>query len=1248
MKVLKYIGLFVLLLILALVLVVRSGSALDFLLQNATKSLGIDLHYSRMSGNLWQGLVLEDVNFENKVEAKRVALKIDYPALQKEIVHIQNIEVLDLHIDEHFLQELIDSNSSKEESGSKKPLTFPKMVQIDNLDFSLNDTAYRDYRIESLQLHGENIRYDIDKKADGLITLQTATNVADLDANITLDASHYTGRIVLDPKRDYLNPLLAEQNVTVAKAGHMVLDLDGDFEGSDFDVKIDDAVLAYGKYMIEKSHIASKGHYDFETTALHAQNDIDLGTNIADLHSSSIVDLSVNDINNTLHFDVGLDAKGAKAELAEILADANLSFVKASDLKLHVAGSLQELNATLNLKGGEVRYGAYRLNPQFLRIKGYYNLAQDLLDAKGGMDLRSNAADAKLDFQASLSPKAWQKSLDLNLTGDVLPKEAFLKPQLLEQNITLQKISPLHIEAKTRKNLITAKLLLQPFALVKDDLKIRSEDLRSDLTFDLDSQEADFTLNAPLFTNAADLLVDANGSVDLDDLNNTLRYKAFVNLKAKEGYLQKHLKIKRIDLHQLSPLRLDLTGDAKVLDAILGLHGKGRVDRYRFESDFDNTKVHYNIAKKEVESDLHIALLSTVADIKLKGRAAFALEDINNTFVHDIDLLLYQREPVMDVNLTQLGKVVLKSKGTLKKSEAILHSKKLNAEATLNDLNRINFTLDVEKLRPYELYADLPPTLKKSRVSMDAKGFYEIKSKKLELSAALKKLHLAGRDISTNRFDLRYDGKSFAMTPLKLQAKNFQMILDAKQESDGTLIAHLKNRAINADVRFKEKPLFADATVDISSIKKLLHEVDKVYPIAPIPEVDGKVRLSAKMAGNERVKVTLVSPEISFKEGRIEDIDILAYYTPKRIDIPRFDFTLAGFKPKKMNRKVTLDHPAYIVLGDDLKVDFALKNFLTIKAEKSGDLIKGRFTTRKLFLGLEGYGETKLTSDIELYKSGEQIAVSGDVELEETLITYESRVLDVSQDPDIIIIKKKRKKKAADDSFVKNVFLDLRIKSKDEIEYKVEAGTIMLKPNLEVRKDFGSKLKLLGKINILEGEYDFGDKRFYLKEGAIAFRGLEEINPHLDLHVEYPIDEVVIYIDILGDKRKPKLQFKSKPMMSKKDIFSYLLFGFAVSESEGAQSSAANAAEKIFGRALAKDLARELKLDRLDLTRNQLGGIDIKAGKKVNKKTIIYYQNKSLESSVIVERKLGKHLQLDVEIGQESQAVDFVYRKGFK
>ncbi len=206
-----------------------------------------------------------------------------------------------------------------------------------------------------------------------------------------------------------------------------------------------------------------------------------------------------------------------------------------------------------------------------------------------------------------------------------------------------------------------------------------------------------------------------------------------------------------------------------------------------------------------------------------------------------------------------------------------------------------------------------------------------------------------------------------------------------------------------------------------------------------------------------------------------------------------------------------------------------------------------------------------------------------------------------------------------------------------------------MKPDMVVRKDFGQEQKITGKIKILGGMYDFADKRFVIKEGAVAFRGLAKVNPLLDLHVVYDeIEDVAIMIDIAGDKNRPKLSFNSEPQMSKKDIFSYLLFGMSASETEGAATSANKAAERIFGRAVAKDLARELHLDRLDMNRNADGGIDVKAGKKINKKSIIYYQNKSTESSVIYERKLSKSWDVTTEVGKLGQSVDFVYRKGFK
>jgi len=267
----------------------------------------------------------------------------------------------------------------------------------------------------------------------------------------------------------------------------------------------------------------------------------------------------------------------------------------------------------------------------------------------------------------------------------------------------------------------------------------------------------------------------------------------------------------------------------------------------------------------------------------------------------------------------------------------------------------------------------------------------------------------------------------------------------------------------------------------------------------------------------------------------------------------------------------------------------------------------------------------------------------------EGLITLdkETNIIDFALE-NLLEFKGTQKGDVVTGKLTKNTFLDIEVRAKNEMLYKVDAGEIEFEPDIKIRKDFGSLPKITGKIKVLDGQYDFADKRFQIEEGAIAFRGQEGSNPLLDLHVNYEIDDVVIMITIGGDKNRPKLTFKSKPMMSKKDIFSYLLFGMSASETEGAATSANKAAEKIFGRAIAKDLARELNLDRLDMNRNTLGGIDVKAGKKVNRKSIIYYQNKMSESSVIYERKLSKKWSVETEVGKQGQGVDLLYRKGYK
>jgi len=377
----------------------------------------------------------------------------------------------------------------------------------------------------------------------------------------------------------------------------------------------------------------------------------------------------------------------------------------------------------------------------------------------------------------------------------------------------------------------------------------------------------------------------------------------------------------------------------------------------------------------------------------------------------------------------------------------------------------------------------------------------------------------------------------------------------------------------------------------------------------------------------EDAKIALTSEKIAFKDGNIVDLNLLTFYNPKRILVKNFDFELKDFEPKEFNRKVKLKRDGLITLNLETNtVDFVLENLLEFKGTQKGNVATGKLTTKDLMLAYGEYGSTKLTTELEMFQSLDQLAVTGFIEFADTEITFESPFLDVSKDPDIIIITKESKgKKPPSDNFLLNTFLDLDIRTKNEMIYNVDAGEIEFAPDIKVRKDFGTLPKITGKIKVLDGQYDVADKRFQIEEGAIAFRGQEGSNPLLDLHINWEeIDDVVIMIAIGGDKNRPKLVFSSKPMMSKKDIFSYLLFGMSASETEGAATSANKAAEKIFGRAISKDLARELNLDRLDMNRNALGGIDVKAGKKINRKSIIYYKNKLNESSVLYERKLSR------------------------
>ncbi len=1129
------IGMVLLALIMIVVFGLNSATFLNHGAKFAIEKSGLDITFSEIKGGLYSGLEIKDFNYQDDVKAD-VKLEIDFPALKEGKVKVKDINLSNLTIDKDFLASLLTPSESNTTTATSKK-SFIKEISVDNLHLDTKDIVYEAYTLDALVLDVHDFHYDMKEEFSGDIKAHIASNVALADVSVVLEKSHYDAHIDADVQKTFIEPYLKDSNITLDTVPHITLDARGDMENVVVDAKIGEGILFSQSIMINPKMMDIHADVGIKSGDIKADVKADIDSDMAALQVNGDAVLNSKDINNTLQFSLHSHIEGHQDFVAKQLKDHNVTIVKLPSFRLDAKGDLKNITFSTNLKEGEIHYEAFEIFPKALNLSGDFDLVEQVLNAKLLSRIDSNAANVDLNSQVHVNLKDINRTLAYTSEGKIIAQSAYLKSQMQDANVTIEKLSPLSIM---------------------------------------------------------------------------------------------------------------IEGDAKALDAVFDLDGEMAYNDLKVRPEIKNSQVHVDLVKKAIDAALHIMIDSNKGDIALNADVSVNVDDINDSLRYKADMKIKDAKAYAGVDLSYLGDITLNAVGSLKELTANVKSKKITADVVSADFDTFTLNLDTKKIYLGKIYADVPPDLEKSFVAIKADGFYKLTGKEAKIKARLKGFKYNRHTLYTNTFTVALSGEDITLSPLVLRSDKFKMTMDMKKVGND-LVANIKNRAFFAKAKLNLDPLHVKADGEISSIDALLKEVDKIYPVDTSMGIDGKVKFKARMQG-KAVKADITSAKISFKEGRLENLHLLALYAPHIVRIKNFDFKLAGFEGKGMNRQVRLAREGIITFDDEnASVDVELKDLLYFKGKKEGDVTTGRFKTKTLALSYPNYGETKVTTDLQMYQSGEKMAVTGEVRFKETEVNYQSRFLDVSKDSDIIIVSKNDKKKKEGDSFVQNTFLDIKIVSDDAIVYKVDDGEIQMQPDMVVRKDFGEAQKITGKIKILGGMYDFADKRFKINEGAVAFRGQAGTNPLLDLHVEYDeIDDVRIMIDIGGDKNRPKLSFNSEPQMSKKDIFSYLLFGMSASETEGAATSANKAAEKIFGRAVAKDLARELHLDRLDMNRNADGGIDVKAGKKVNRKSIVYYQNRSTESSVIYERKISKNWDVATEVGKLGQSVDFVYRKGFK
>jgi translocation and assembly module TamB len=200
---------------------------------------------------------------------------------------------------------------------------------------------------------------------------------------------------------------------------------------------------------------------------------------------------------------------------------------------------------------------------------------------------------------------------------------------------------------------------------------------------------------------------------------------------------------------------------------------------------------------------------------------------------------------------------------------------------------------------------------------------------------------------------------------------------------------------------------------------------------------------------------------------------------------------------------------------------------------------------------------------------------------------------------------------------------------------------------LQLRKAPGERLRLVGEVNTVRGNYTFQGRRFeIMRDGRIRFGGAEEIDPAVDVRARRIITGVEAIVRVQGTMRQPELSFSSNPPLEQADILSLIVFNQPVNElGEGQQVSLAERAGALAGGYLASGLARSignaLELDEFEIQAQgeQGSGPSLTVGEQVGEKLFFRVRQGFGDvqaTELILEYQIADFLRLQASVAETS------------
>ncbi|MCP2040303.1 translocation and assembly module TamB [Neisseria sp. HSC-16F19] len=160
-------------------------------------------------------------------------------------------------------------------------------------------------------------------------------------------------------------------------------------------------------------------------------------------------------------------------------------------------------------------------------------------------------------------------------------------------------------------------------------------------------------------------------------------------------------------------------------------------------------------------------------------------------------------------------------------------------------------------------------------------------------------------------------------------------------------------------------------------------------------------------------------------------------------------------------------------------------------------------------------------------------------------------------DDDVEVIGRAKPETDAPMAIAMNLTLDLN----DKFRFRGEGLDVLLGGKLTATSQPRENIKIVGTVNIVQGQYKAYGQDLIIEQGTISFVGPVD-DPNLKLRATRRFSPVGAGVEVLGSLNNPRVSLVTNEPMSDKDKLSWLILGRASSggtEDEAALSSAATA-----------------------------------------------------------------------------------------